>query len=81
MGFLWRRAAGLAMTKNYLSAVTDVDEFAEILDSKWPGPVPYTILVAPDGEIVYRKEGEIDPLELRREIVNRLGRTYASRKR
>ncbi len=67
-------------TKNYHSSVTDTDEFAELLDAKWPGPLPYTILVAPGGEIVYRKEGEVDFAELRREIVNRLGRTYASRK-
>ena len=69
-----------ASTKNYHSSVTDTDEFAEAFDAKWPGPLPYTILVAPGGEIVYRKEGEIDFAELRREIVNRLGRTYASRK-
>jgi hypothetical protein len=69
-----------ASTTNYLSSVTDTDEFAEALDAKWPGPIPYTILVAPGGEIVYRKESEIDAQELRREIVNRLGRTYASRK-
>jgi len=69
-----------ASTKNYLSSVTDTDEFAEAFDAKWPGPIPYTILIAPGGEIVYRKEGEIDPLELRREISDRLGRTYASRK-
>lgn len=69
-----------ASTKNYLSSVTDTDAFAEAFDARWPGPIPYTILVAPGGEIVYRKEGEIDPLELRREIADRLGRTYASRK-
>ncbi len=67
-------------TKNYHSSVTDTDAFAEAFDAKWPGPLPYTILIAPGGEIVYRKEGEIDFPELRREIVNRLGRTYASRK-
>ena len=66
--------------KNYHSSLTDTDEFAEAFDAKWPGPLPYTILVAPGGEIVYRQEGEIDFAELRREIVNRLGRTYASRK-
>lgn len=69
-----------ASTTNYLSTVTDTDEFAELFDEKWPGPLPYTILIAPDGEIVYRKEGEIDALEVRREIVRRIGRTYASRK-
>ena len=69
-----------ASTKNYHSSLTDTDEFAAAFDSEWPGPLPYTILVEPGGKIVYRKEGEIDPQELRREIANRLGRTYASRK-
>ncbi len=69
-----------ASTTNYLSAITNTDDFAELFDAKWPGPLPYTILVAPNGKIVYRKNGEIDPLEMRREIVKRLGRTYASRK-
>lgn len=70
-----------ASTTNYLSAITDTDELAEALDPEWPGPVPYTILVAPGGEIVYRKDGEIDAQELKRELANRLGRTYASRKK
>ena len=69
-----------ASTKNYVSSVTDKDKFAEAFDAKWPGPLPYTILVAPGGEIVYRAEGEIDVREVRREIADRLGRTYASRK-
>jgi len=65
---------------NYLSTVTDVDEFGEALDSAWEGPVPYTLLVAPGGKIVHRVEGEIDPLELRRAIVRHIGRTYASKR-
>ena len=69
-----------ASTTNFISEVTDTDEFAEAFDEKWPGPLPYTILVSPEGEIVYRKEGEIDLRSLRREIADRLGRTYASRK-
>jgi peroxiredoxin len=69
-----------ASTTNFISELTDTDEFAEVFDEKWPGPLPYTILVSPEGEIVYRKEGEIDLRSLRREIADRLGRTYASRK-
>jgi peroxiredoxin len=69
-----------ASMKNYHSAEPDTDKFAEAFDAEWAGPIPYTILVAPGGEIVYRKEGETDAQTLRREIVNRLGRTYASRK-
>lgn len=64
---------------NYLFAGSNRDEFAEALDAEWPGPVPYTLLVAPGGKVIYRKVDEIDPLELRKAIVEHLGRTYASR--
>jgi thiol-disulfide isomerase/thioredoxin len=61
--------------KNYLLNSTDRDKFAEALDQEWPGPVPYTVLIAPGGKIIYRKTGAIDPLELKRAIVGFLGRT------
>jgi peroxiredoxin len=67
-------------TTNYLTTITDTDDFAEALDARWDGPMPYTILVAPGGKIVHRVEGEIDPLKLRQEIVRHLGRTYASKR-
>jgi thiol-disulfide isomerase/thioredoxin len=62
--------------KNYLLSSEDRDALAEALDKDWNGPVPYTILVAPGGDIVYRKHGPLDPLEVKRAIVGRLGRTY-----
>jgi hypothetical protein len=52
------------------------DTFGDALDKEWPGPVPYTLLIAPGGKIVYRKAGAIDSLELKRAIVGRLGRTH-----
>ena len=61
---------------NNILSVDDRDKFAEALDQEWPGPVPYTILVAPGGKIIYRKTGAIDPLEVKRAIVGYLGRTY-----
>jgi thiol-disulfide isomerase/thioredoxin len=64
---------------NYLFSSDDRDALAEALDKQWPGPVPYTILVAPGGKIVYRKHDAIDPLALKKFIVEQLGRTYASR--
>ena len=64
---------------NYLSAVPSRDKLADLLDKKWPGPIPYTLLVAPGGKILYRHSGPIDALEVRRAIVDFLGRTYASR--
>jgi peroxiredoxin len=61
---------------NSILNVDDRDKFAEALDQEWPGPVPYTLLVAPGGKILYRKTGPIDPLEVKRAIVAYLGRTY-----
>jgi peroxiredoxin len=61
---------------NYILSSTDRDKFAEALDQEWPGPVPYTIVIAPGGKVVYRKTGPIDPLELKRAIVTNVGRTY-----
>jgi thiol-disulfide isomerase/thioredoxin len=61
---------------NYISAVKDRDRFANLLDKEWPGPLPYTLLIAPGGKVIYRKTGPIEPLEVRRAVVDRLGRTY-----
>jgi peroxiredoxin len=61
---------------NYLLDADDRDAFAEALDPEWPGPVPYTLLIAPGGEVIYRHVGEIDPLEVKRAVVEHLGRTY-----
>jgi thiol-disulfide isomerase/thioredoxin len=62
--------------RNFIFESEDRDALAEALDKEWKGPVPYTVLVAPDGKIVYRTHGPIDPLEVKRAVVERLGRTY-----
>ena len=63
--------------KNYLFNSTDRDKLAEAIDPKWPGPMPYTILVAPGGEVIYRQHGPLEPQEIKKAIVDYLGRTYA----
>jgi peroxiredoxin len=62
---------------NYIVDIEDRDRFAEVFDKEWPGPLPHTILIAPGGKVVYRATGETDPLEIKRAIVEQLGRTYA----
>src|SRR6476660_5473223 len=64
---------------NYISAISSPDRLADLLDPEWRGPVPHTILIAPGGKIVYRCDGDIKPLEVRRAIIDQLGRTYANR--
>ncbi len=44
-------------TTNYLLTSSDKDKFAEALDKQWPGPVPYTMVIAPGGKVIYRKDG------------------------
>jgi hypothetical protein len=61
---------------NYISTVKDRDRFGDLLDRDWPGPVPYTLLIAPGGKVIYRKSGAIEPLEVKRAVVGYLGRTY-----
>ncbi len=62
--------------QNFLLHSDDLDKFAESLDTEWPGPVPYTLVIAPGGKVLYRKTGEIEPLDVKRAIVEHLGRTY-----
>ncbi len=63
-------------TKNYLFHGENQDALFDALDPKAPGPVPYTLLIAPGGKVVYRKSGAFDPMEVRRVIADHIGRTY-----
>jgi thiol-disulfide isomerase/thioredoxin len=62
-------------TDNYRFQGTH-DDLQGALDSQWPGPVPYTLVVAPGGKILYRHVGAIDPAELRALLVDQLGAYY-----
>lgn len=64
-------------TNNYLYTGASVDELMRALDPTAPGPVPYTIVIAPDGEIVYRQANQIDAADLQAKIVKRLGAYYS----
>jgi thiol-disulfide isomerase/thioredoxin len=64
---------------NYISALSSKDKLADVLDKDWQGPVPYTLLIAPGGKVIYRHAGPIEPLTVKRAVVDFLGRTYASK--
>ena len=57
-----------ASTTNLLFGTMDIYSLMAAFDPEWNGALPYTVLIKPDGEIVYRHQGEIDPLEIRRLI-------------
>ena len=65
-----------ASCKNYLFESDDKYLLMESLDEESLGGIPYTLLIKPGGEIIYRRLGLIDPLELKRAIVEDLGRYY-----
>src|SRR5439155_14717415 len=64
---------------NYIFNSDKRDALVEALDKEWPGPVPYTLLIAPGGKVIYRQTGEFDAMELKKAIVGYIGRTYADR--
>jgi peroxiredoxin len=69
-----------AATRNFLYISDDKYPLIEAVDKNWPGALPYTVLVAPGGEIVYRHEGVIDVLEVKKEIMLKIGRFFADDK-
>ncbi|MBX7124375.1 MAG: redoxin family protein [Cyclobacteriaceae bacterium] len=64
--------------KNYLYDGEDKYKLIEAVDREWNGALPYTLLVEPGGKIVYRNQGTVDLLELKRAIVEHplIGRFY-----
>jgi len=58
-----------ATSRNFVLGSTDIYALMAAFDPQWSAAVPYTVLIKPDGEIVYQRQGPIDPLELRRIII------------
>lgn len=63
-------------TNNYLFSGANLDTLMQSLDPHAPGPVPYTILIAPGGKIIYRCASEVNVDHLVATIVDRLGPFY-----
>ncbi|MDX2430453.1 MAG: hypothetical protein QNK35_05940 [Bacteroides sp.] len=62
---------------NFLNTSEDRDAFIEAFDPNWQGNLPFTMLIAPGGELIYTHDGIIDPLEVKKAIVGKLGRYFA----
>jgi len=65
-----------ASCKNYLFDSEDKYQLMEAVDKDLLGGIPYTLLVQPGGKIIYRHVGLIEPLELKKAVVEDLGRHY-----
>lgn len=65
-----------ASAQNYIFNSEDKYKLIEAIDSQWQGALPYTLLIAPGGKVVYRTQGTIVPQEMKKMIVEKIGRYY-----
>jgi len=65
-----------ASCTNYIFEIDDIGKLAKALGDNWRGAIPLTLIIKPGGEIIYKHEGVIEPLAVRRIIVEYLGRFY-----
>jgi len=67
-----------ASNKNLIYNKDNIYDLIEAIDPKWQGALPYTLLVEPGGKIIYSQQGSIDPLKLKKIIVENhlIGRYY-----
>ena len=63
-----------ASNRNLLFGTTEKYRLMEAFDREWKGALPYTVLLGPKGEELWKQEGPIDALALKRAIVKALGR-------
>jgi thiol-disulfide isomerase/thioredoxin len=63
-----------ASTRNLIFGDTDKYKLMAALDPEWRGALPHTLVVGPDGTVLYRQTGELDFLKLRRALVPALNR-------
>ena len=61
-----------ATGRNLIFASNDTYAMQAAFDPKWESGVPYTILLAPDGKVLYKQTGDLDVLALRRVILANL---------
>ncbi len=63
-------------TNSYIFSGSSVNDLMKALDPEWPGAIPHTVLVAPNGDIIWRHNGAIDGDELRGKVLEYLGAYY-----
>lgn len=65
-----------ASAKNYIYNSADQYKLIEAIDPQWQGALPYTLLIAPGGKVLYRTQGSIEPQKMKKMIVEQVGRVY-----
>lgn len=86
--FLEKRGAGLSgrgksavkadgrTTNSYVYKGDSTEDMMKVLDPEWPGAIPHTVLVGPNGDILWRHNGPVDGDELRAKVLEAMGPYY-----
>jgi hypothetical protein len=61
-------------SRNHILAGTDKYKLLAAFDKDWDASLPYTVLLGADGKVLYKTNGKINAVELRKKIVDTLGR-------
>jgi peroxiredoxin len=61
-----------ATTRNLILGSTDIYPLLSAFDSDWSAAVPFTMLIRPNGEVVYKRQSTVNPLEIKRLIIANL---------
>lgn len=67
-----------AATKNYLYNPEKPGKLSWVIDPTWSGEPPYCMLIAPESKLLKKWYGNIDLLEVRRYIIEEIGRYHAN---
>jgi peroxiredoxin len=63
-------------SNNYLFTGASTDALMQAIDPSAPGPVPYTVIIAPGGKVLYRQAGPVDSTELLSKLIDIMGPYY-----
>ena len=61
-----------AINRNLLFSGTDSADAVKAFGTDWKGGVPYTVLIGMNGEVLYKTQGGMNALEVRRAILKNL---------
>jgi peroxiredoxin len=65
-----------ATTRNLLFASNETEKLQTAFDPTWQSAVPYTVVLGPDGKVIYKTLGSVYLLEMRRKILAAMPSDY-----
>ena len=66
-----RRKASTIRSRSIFSSKSS-QAWSPAFDAKWDAAVPFTMLIAPGGKVLFQQQGEVDIVALRRVILANL---------